>query len=548
VPTARRYRANSATVETTWEAHGARLTLTEGMVAEIGGHLLPTTLLVRRLSAEGGPCAAVVEFDPRLGDTRAPPRVAMRGDRLVCSWGSLAVALSASPRVPLRAGPPVPVTVQPGQPLTLVLAIAEREPLVFVDPEAAWSYLVADEERWIAWSDEIDTDLPFRDAVVRSLLTLRLLTYSPSGAPVAAPTTSLPEQLGGMRNWDYRFSWPRDASIGIGAFLGVGKVEEARAFFAWLVYATRLDRPRLPVLLTLFGTRSRSERELDDWPGYAGSRPVRVGNAAARQHQLDVYGWVIDAAWLLTNSGHRLYAEAWRAISGFADQVAEHWRDPDAGIWEIRGEPRQNVHSKLMAWLALDRALRIAGTRPCPPRRRARWETQRAAIAEEVRTHGFDPDLGAYTRRYGSHDLDAAVLVLPLVDIDAPDSPRVRGTIDAIEAGLDAGGPLLYRYPPGSDGLEGTEGAFLPCAFWLVEALARTGRAAEATARFEELLRLATPLGLYAEELDHESGAHLGNFPQALSHAGLVRAALALRAVEARRNDRLPTNRAGQHS
>ena len=356
----RRYRRFSATLETTWATDGGRLVLTEGMVGEITERLLPSTLRVRRLAAPDGPVEAVVDFDPRLGERRLRPRVERRGPVLVCSWPAIAVALQATPAVTIQAGRPTTVTITPDHPLTAVLAVAVREPLVYVDPAAAWAALAADECRWQDWCDGVDASLPERDAVVRSLLTLRLLTYSPSGAPVAAPTTSLPEQVGGERNWDYRYAWPRDASIGVGAFLGVGKVEEARRFMAWLLHATRLDRPRLPALLTLHGKHPRPEHTLDGWPGYAGSVPVRVGNGAAGQHQLDVYGWVLDAAWLLTQAGERLYSETWRAMAGFADTVAGRWREPDAGIWEIRGDVVHHVHSKLMAWLALDRALRIA--------------------------------------------------------------------------------------------------------------------------------------------------------------------------------------------
>jgi GH15 family glucan-1,4-alpha-glucosidase len=528
----RRYLPESATLETTWATPGGRLVLREGMVAEVVGRLLPTTMVVRRLSAPDGPVDAMIQFDPRLGERHRPPSVQRRGDALVCQWGSLAVALQAAPRLPVEPGRALRITVTAERPVTTVLAIASREPLIHVDPEKAWTILLDDQRRWKAWCDGIEAELPHRAAVVRSLLTLRLLTYSPSGAPVAAPTTSLPEHLGGVRNWDYRFAWPRDASIGIGAFLGVGKTDEARLFMAWLLHASRLDRPRLPVLLTLHGKHPLPERDLAGWPGYANSQPVRVGNGAAGQHQLDGYGWVLDAAWLLTLAGERLYSETWRAMRGFADRVARRWAEPDAGIWEIRGDGAHHVHSKLMAWLALDRALRIATELGASRRRMRWWQGQRDAIAAEVTSRGFDTGKGAYTRTYGSQDLDAAVLVLPLLGVEEPDSPRVHGTIDAIHRELSASGPLLYRYPPGQDGLPGTEGAFLPCSFWLAQALAKTTRLPEATELFAEMVALASPLGLYAEEMDPTSGRHLGNYPQALTHAALVQAALAIRDAE----------------
>jgi GH15 family glucan-1,4-alpha-glucosidase len=263
-----------------------------------------------------------------------------------------------------------------------------------------------------------------------------------------------------------------------------------------------------------------------------------VGNGARDQHQLDGYGWVLDAAWLLTEAGYRLDSETWRATRGFADQVSRRWRDPDAGIWEIRGDGAHHVHSKLMAWLALDRALRIAETRRTPRRQRARWQCERDAIRAEVLAAGFNSGLGAYSRTYGSTDLDAAVLVLPLIGIEPVGSRRVRGTIDAVRHSLGAGGPLLYRYPPGTDGLPGDEGAFLPCSFWFVQALALTGDLPEARRRFEELVALANPLGLFSEEIDPTTGAFLGNHPQALTHAALVQAALAIRAADRERSGR----------
>lgn len=525
----RRYRPHTATLETTWALGGSRLTLVDAMVAEVSGRLLPPTLLVRTLFADGAPVTAEIDIAPRLGESHRRPRVRRKGGRLVGEWGRLAVSLASDPVVELSLEGPTRVEVEPRRPITLVMEVAYRGPLIHVDPSTCAALVAADEARWERWCDEVDSELPHREAVLRSLLTLRLLTYSPSGAPVAAPTTSLPEDPGGVRNWDYRFAWPRDASIGVAAFLGVGKPAEARGFLGWLLHASRLSRPRLPAILTLDGRHVPAERNRTEWPGYAASRPVRFGNGAKDQHQLDGYGWVLDAAWNLEHAGHPLYSETWRAMSAFADLVAARWQEPDAGIWEVRDDAVQHVHSKLMAWLALDRALRIGEHHRLSARRRERWRAARDQIAHEVACRGFDAPRNTYVRSYGSDELDAALLLLPVIGMEPADSPRVRGTVDAVRAALGGCGPLLHRYPPGRDGLPGPEGAFLPCSFWLVQALALTGRPDEARRTFDQLLELATPLGLYAEEMDPASGAHLGNFPQALTHAALVQAALSLR-------------------
>ena len=525
---ARRYRPETATVETTWATAGGRLTLADGMIAEPGRRLLPSTLLVRHVTAHDGPVEVRVEFDPRLGPSHRRPRTRRERLGLVCDWDSLALLLATSCGAAVPVGEAVDVTIAPDRPLTVALSVAYQEPLVHVEPAAAYAALLDDERRWQRWCAGVGADVAHRHAVVRSLLTLRLLTYSPSGAPVAAPTTSLPEAIGGERNWDYRYAWPRDASIGVAAMVGVGKADEARRFLAWLLHASRLDRPRLPVLLTLDGRRAPRERELGDWPGYQHSRPVRVGNGAADQHQLDVYGWVIDAAWNLTVAGYHLNSETWRAVRAFADYVCRRWGDPDAGIWEVRSTPEHYVHSKLMAWLALDRALRIGETYPLSCRRRQRWHHERDALGADIRARGFDPARHTYTRSYGSADLDASLLVLPLIGLEPTGSPRVAGTIDAIRRELSAGGPLLYRYPPNSDGLAGTEGAFLPCSFWLAQALAAAGKSDAAEEVFAATTGFANSLGLYPEEIDPATDGHLGNYPQALTHAALVQAALAL--------------------
>jgi GH15 family glucan-1,4-alpha-glucosidase len=525
----RGYRSHSTVLETAWRTGGARLVLTEGMVAEVAGALLPTFCLVRRLEAHGGPVSCSLRFDPRFGTERRAPRVRAGPAGIVCVDRGIALACTADRGIELRPGRTILVDVEPGRPLTVVLTAAHHGPLTLMPPAAAWDALVADEVRWRRWSDRIDVDGPFAGLVERSLITLRLLTYSPSGAPVAAATTSLPEELGGQRNWDYRYAWPRDASIGIGAFLGAGLVEQARSFLYWLLHASRLDRPRLPALLTLHGRPVPPEQEVREWAGYRNSRPVRFGNGARDQHQLDNYGWVLDALWLLVRAGHGLYGETWRIAQGLADHVSARWRRPDAGLWEVRGEPAHYVHSKLMAWLALDRALRIARSHRTAPRRRARWTAERDAIAADVLANGVDPDRGVFVRAYGRRDLDAALLVLPLLGLEPSGSPRVVATIDAVRRELSAGGPLLYRYPPGDDGLAGSEGAFLPCSFWLAQALAASGAVDEAVGLVEQLRDLAGPLGLYAEEADPASGDMLGNYPQALTHAALVQSVLAIR-------------------
>ena len=529
VAASRRYVESTTAIETAWRVDGGELLLTDSMIAEVSGRLMPTNLIVRRITARGRPVLVSVQIVPRFGHERArPTRVRNRAGSLVIEHHDLALALASNAAAELTLDVPCTFVVEPGSPVSIVLSAAQGAPLVLVPPAIAAAEAIRDERGWRQWADGIATAPRYRDAVVRSLLTLQLLTYSPSGAPVAAPTTSLPERIGGERNWDYRYAWPRDASIGIAAFLGAHKDREARAFLAWLLHASRLARPRLPALFTLDGRPGPRERELPGWPGYAGSIPVRIGNGASHQHQLDGYGWVLDAAWLLTSTGHSLDGETWRAMRSFANRVAETWHLPDAGIWERRDEPRHHVHSKLMAWLALDRAARIAETRRERDRRLVgRWREARDLLGADLREKGYDEAIGAYTAAYDSTDLDSSVLLLPLVGVEALDSPRLSGTVDAIRTRLGAGGPLLYRYLD-DDGLPGGEGAFLPCSFWLVQALAKLGRRSEAKELFAELLGLAGPLGLYAEEMDPVTHEHLGNFPQALTHATLLQAALAL--------------------
>lgn len=523
----RRYRGETAVLETSFEALLGAGRLVEAMAVEVTGRLLPPTVLVRKLICDVGELGVRVLFDPRLGLPGKSPRVSRRPGGLICEWRSLAVGLQAFPDIELEAGKEIPVRIPAGSELVLVMIIADRSPAILVHPDTANGLIDETHDWWRRWSEGIDYEGPFRDAVIRSFITLQLLTFAPSGAPVAAPTTSLPEEIGGSRNWDYRYSWPRDASIGLASFLDIGKPELAHSYMHWLHHGSRLSRPRLNVLYTLFGKPPPKEQLLAGVSGYRGSRPVRIGNEARGQHQLDVYGWVVDAAWLLTRSGRRLHTETWRAIKGMASFVADHWEDPDSGIWEVRGEPRHYVHSKLMAWLCLDRAMRIADARNVKSRRVHKWKQQRDRIKSAVLEHGFNESRNSYMRSYGSDDLDAALLILPVLGFeDVPD--RVQGTIDAIRQDLEIDRGVVFRYRRGSDDLAGGEGAFLPCSFWLVQALAHTGRREEAAQLLESLCSKANDVGLFSEEIDPESGELLGNFPQAFTHATLIQAALSL--------------------
>jgi GH15 family glucan-1,4-alpha-glucosidase len=533
----RAYEPESSVVRTTWSTAHGEVVVRDGLVARVAGRLLPSSLLVREVHVAGEPSDVEVLFDPRLGPRRDRPRVRRDGGVLVCSWGSVAVALTGTPEG-FAPGRLARVRVEPAQPLVLALSVADREPLISVDPAAATESLARTDREWRAWAATLPDLGPFHAQVLRSLLTLRLLTYAPSGAPVAAPTTSLPEQLGGSRNWDYRYAWPRDASLGVAAFLDASCDHEAEAFMYWLLHAGRLDRPRLPVVLGIDGRPTPEERTLEGWPGYRGSAPVRVGNGAATQHQLDVYGWVLDAGNRLERAGHRLFAETWRLLRDHATHVAGCWRDPDSGIWEVRGPPRHYVHSKVMAWTALDRALALSRTHRTPARRTRAWQSARDAVHSSIMRSGYDDDRQTFVRSYDDRGLDAALALVGVLGFDAPDSPPVVGTLDAIRSELAAGGPLLYRYRRRGDGLDGDEGAFLPCSFWFAHALAEAGRVDEAEGMLGDAADLANDLGLLPEEIDPTSMRALGNHPQALSHSSFVRAAIALERARGRQGAR----------
>jgi GH15 family glucan-1,4-alpha-glucosidase len=432
---------------------------------------------------------------------------------------------------------PVPVY---GQNLTTLadftVAEGERAPFMLtwhashrpaprrIDPVRA----LGDTEAWWGkWASGIDYVGGWQDAVIRSLLTLKALTYAPTGGIVAAPTTSLPEQLGGVRNWDYRYCWLRDATFTLSALMLAGLTDEAKAWREWLLRAVAGQPRQMQILYGVAGERRITEQELDWLAGYRGSRPVRVGNAAVNQFQLDVYGEVMDALYLGRHIGLEMDETAWDFQRALLEFLESNWREPDEGIWEIRGPRRHFTHSKVMAWVALDRAIKavelLGHDGPVD-----RWRGMRRELHDEVCREGYDSQRDAFVQYYGADHLDASLLQIPLVGFLPAGDPRVKGTVAAIQRELMVDG-LVHRYPPeGSqsvDGLPPGEGTFLACTFWLADNLALMGRRDEALAIFERLLTLRNDVGLLAEEFDPASGHHLGNFPQAFSHVALVNTA-----------------------
>ncbi|MDX6506885.1 MAG: hypothetical protein QOG06_1529 [Gaiellaceae bacterium] len=529
----RRYRESSNVLETVFTTAGGSVRVTDAMTLTDSRRISPMRELVRKVEGLSGTVSLRWALEPRFGYGRAGTRIECRDGRWFARAGADAIVLGLS-----EAGEGAQhngtvsdeFTVREGSSALLSLAATSKEPAVLPGRDDSERRLDRTLRFWPEWAGGAEYEGAWSEAVVRSVLVLKLLTFSPSGAIVAAPTTSLPEWIGGARNWDYRFTWLRDASWTLDAMLRLGFHDEAHSFFWWLMHASRLTQPRLQILYRVDGSVETAEHELPELSGYRGSAPVRVGNGARDQVQLDLYGAVLDAIWQYATTVGRLDGDTGKEVARIADYVAAHWRERDNGIWEVRDETTHYTQSKALCWVALDRACELAA-KGLIPDRTERWRTEADELQSFVEEEGWDEELHSYVRAPDLREVDASLLTLPCLGYQDPRGERMRGTIAAVERTLRKG-PFVYRYL-GEDGLAGDEGAFLTCSFWLVDAYARSGRLDDANALMEELVGLANDVGLYSEEIDPSTREFLGNFPQALTHLALVNAAVSIADAEA---------------
>ena len=544
-PARRYYRQSGLVLETVWETGDGTLVVTDAMALarHDHGHRLGRSspgVLLRRARCTRGTVTVYVEYAPRPEFGLIHPRLSRQPHAVTAHGGATVSVLSTQLDMDCTAGTATATApLRQGEDLTFALAQSSAwEP-----PPAPWSAhairsgLHATEKAWQSWSQLHQRyEGPYRDLVHRSGVVLKGLTHVRTGAVVAAPTTSLPEGTATGRTWDYRFTWVRDASMTLQGLWIAACPQEAGRFFTFLATAasTQLERGLdLQIMFGISGERDLSERELPHLSGWRDTGPVRVGNDAWRQRQLDVYGALLDAAHTMRDQLRDLDEVTRGFLVAAVDTAATRWRENDQGIWEVRGPARPYLHSKLMCWVALDRGLAMAETLRLDERKTATWCTVREEIRTAILTHGWNERIGAFTQCFGSDALDASALLLATMGFLPPEDTRLLATIDAVERHLSDERGLLYRYR-GPDGLKGPEGTFLLCTFWLAHALAVTDQTRRARTVLNRATRYATDLGLFAEQIDPDTGELLGNFPQAFSHLGLVTAAQALADAERR--------------
>ena len=496
--------------------------------------------LVRMVRVVRGRMRFHIDCQPRFNYGRDGHETAVRPDGAVFRGPDLTITLNAVRRdgrliaeQDLKRdenGVQAIATLTAGDIGGVVLETGPDGPPRAVPPDEVVAMFEQTRDFWRGWIGRSRYRGRWREAVERSAMTLKLLTYAPTGALIAAPTAGLPEQIGGERNWDYRYTWIRDGSFSVHALLGLGFVDEAEAFMHWLrdrIQTAGEHGTQLQIMYRIDGSPDLDEQLLPHLEGYRGSAPVRVGNGAANQLQLDIYGEALDCVHLADSRGVEMAYEGWRGTADIIDRLCAEWDQPEDGIWETRGGRQDFTFGRLMSWVAFDRAIRIARGRGRPADL-ARWTGARDDVYRQIMARGFDPKREAFTQYYGTEVLDAALLYMPLVGFIAPTDPLWQSTLRAIDDEL-VSDSLVYRYDPSAspDGLRGSEGTFTMCSFWYVDALARSGRLDEARLVFEKMLTYASPLGLYSEEIA-PTGEQLGNFPQAFSHLALISAAVNL--------------------
>lgn len=550
--TERRYRGQTNILETVFTTSQSRLRVTDFMPVHQrtedrhGYDVGSSRRILRLMEGISGETEIEVEFHPTFGFASGQTVLTARPDIGAIAHKDGNFLSLASPDLNLnfqangRDSLSTSFTLHPGERRWLVLTEADDPDRILEQPSPAQcqQQLLRTQDYWDKWAEQCTYRGPYRSQVLRSALTLKLLTYEPTGAIIAAPTTSLPEEIGGVRNWDYRYAWVRDSALILYALMNIGYRQEAADFFEWLQETHQHDsNPDLQVLYGIDGRRELAENNLDHLLGYKNSRPVRVGNAAANQLQLDIYGEALTAAYLYFSSGignreagtedlpsrQRQLAHDWPFLRGLVERTSERWQEPDNGIWEVRGGMQQFLYSRLMCWAALDRGISLA--RECSlPAPFEKWESARDIIRQDILSQGFNKDINAFTQAFGSTALDASALLIPRTGFLPATDSRMQSTIEAIKSQLTSDG-LVYRYRS-EDGLPGGEGMFLTCTFWLVDALAFSGRLDEAHELFEKASGYANDLGLFSEEIEASSRSLLGNFPQGFTHMAQINAAI----------------------
>jgi GH15 family glucan-1,4-alpha-glucosidase len=542
----RRYRTDSNVLETTWIGEREQAQVTDFMPLRLGGRRRspPESLrLLRMIQPVRGKLRWCIEFCPVFHYGRKTTRFSQRAlGAVVARAGSESVTLEYPQQFEVARSEGVLVlkgSIEVGETAVIALHHAGRRDRA---PHVPWrlaAELLDETDRfWRAWLQQCTYQGRYAPLVRRSALLLKLLQYQPSGAFVAAPTTSLPEAERGSLNWDYRYTWLRDMSVLVDTLHQLGFVDEVDKFMEWLDRICERESSALQMLYRVDGDPRVAEHELTELDGYRGSRPVRIGNAAADQKQLDVYGEVIEAAHAAWKHDNHLPRRRRATLLQIVDYVLNHWQEPDSGIWESRSHPRRYVYSQAMCWLALDRALRMDATLRLGQRRRSEAHRARSRIRREVLAHGFNRRLGAFAQALDDDTLDASGLTVPLTGLLPARDPRVAATVDAVKKHLTRAG-LVYRHVEAASEFAQDEGAFLVCSFWLVDLLAQMGRTDEAQELFARVSRTANDLGLFAEEFDPDSGTLVGNFPLALSHLSMLGAVINLERAAKRRGGRI---------